>query len=112
MKITIDERVKRIAVITPEGQFDNAYAPTAEKKFVELVDDGVTDFIIDLSNTSLMDSAGMAVLIGLLKRVQQNNGDAKLVWPRAESAQRILKLTRFDRVFEVVDTAESALQSF
>jgi len=35
-----------------------------------------------------------------------------MVWPKQEAARRILHLTKFDRVFDMAETTEAALQRF
>ncbi len=59
-----------------------------------------------------LKSAGLAVLVSPLKRTQQEGSDVKFVLPREKAAGRILHLTRFDRIFEIVKTAEAALGNF
>jgi anti-anti-sigma factor len=71
-----------------------------------LFNDGVKHFIVDLSQTPFMDSAGMAVLVTLLRRCRQTGGSVKLVWPRSEPVRRTLQLTQFDRIFEFVQPGE------
>ncbi len=102
MNITVAEEVKRTVTITVKDRLDVVSAPQLKSEVEKLLDQGVVDFVIDLSETPFMDSAGMAVLVTLLRRCRMKNGTVKLVWPRAEPVQRTLILTRFDQVFEVL----------
>ena len=77
-------------------------APTLRAELDRLFEAGKTSFLVDLSETPFMDSAGMAVLISLLRRSRQSGGDVKLIRPKYDPVMRILQLTRFDRVFEFV----------
>jgi anti-anti-sigma factor len=104
--------VQRTSVITPEGRLDAFSAPELRKRLEALLADGVTRVVINLSEVPFLDSAGLAVLVSALKRARQAKGDVKLVWPQSENAQRIIRLTRFDRVFDLFDTAEAALTRF
>lgn len=54
----------------------------------------------------------MAVLVTLLKSAHLAGGDVKLVWPREDAAGRILRLTKFDRVFDMATSVEAALKGF
>ena len=103
MNVVIREEVQRTAVVAPQDRLDAFSAPTLRAHFDELSAAGVKDFIVDLSATPFMDSAGMAVLVSLLRRSRQNGGSVKLVWPRSEAVKRTLQLTQFDRVFEFVE---------
>ena len=102
MNITVAEEVKRTVTITVKERLDVVSAPQLKSEVEKLLDQGVVDFVVDLSETPFMDSAGMAVLVTLLRRCRMKNGTVKLVWPRAEPVQRTLILTRFDQVFEVI----------
>jgi len=104
MDITVTEQVVRTVTVTPKERLDAFSAPSLRERLDGLLADGVNQFIIDLSQTPFLDSAGMAVLVSLLKRARQANGDVKLVKPTADAVLRILQLTRFDKVFEMLDT--------
>ena len=78
----------------------------------ELLESGAQRFVLDLSEVPFLDSAGMAVLVSLLKRARQGGGDVRLVWPAEEGARRILRLTKFDRVFSMADSVAMALSDF
>ncbi len=112
MNISTTEHLARIIVVTLHGRFDVFSTPAARDQFETLLSEGVVNFVIDLSETIFMDSAGMAVLVTLLKRARQTGGDVKLIWPEKEAVQRILTLTRFDRVFDIAGTVEAAVGSF
>lgn len=76
-------------------------------KFRHLCDDllarGITHFIIDLSQTPIMDSAGIAALVYLFKRCRMVGGAMKISKTISPAARRFLRLTRFDHIFETVD---------
>ena len=102
----------QVLIASPKGRFDAMSAPGVREKFEKLLADGAANFVIDLTDTIFMDSAGMAVLVSLLKGARQAGGDVKLIWPGHEAASRILTLTRFDRVFSMIDSVETGIKSF
>ncbi|HHY54136.1 MAG TPA: STAS domain-containing protein [Chloroflexi bacterium] len=102
MNITVAEHVQRTVTIAIKDRFDVVTAPQLKAEVERLLDEGVVDFVIDLAATPFMDSAGMAVLVTLLRRCRMKGGNVKLVWPQAEPVQRTLTLTRFDQVFEIL----------
>lgn len=109
MKIVVREQVQRTVTVAPQDRLDAFSAPALRSQLEELEAAGVRDFIIDLSATPFMDSAGMAVLVSLLRRSRQTGGTVKLVWPRSEPVRRTLKLTQFDRIFEFVEAQPDTL---
>lgn len=112
MNISTREYYIEVVVISPQGRLDVFNAPAIREQLDTLFNEGAINFVIDLSETLFMDSAGMAVLVNLLKRARQTGGDVKLIWPEKGAVQRILTLTRFDRVFEIANTVEAAVGSF
>jgi anti-sigma B factor antagonist len=99
-------------VITLNGRITAFQAGALREQFAVLSDDGVKYFVLDLSQVEFLDSAGLAALVYLLKHARQEGGDVKMILPKLETAQRILRLTRFDKVFPLEETVETALQSF
>ncbi len=67
--------------------------------------------IIDLSMVSYIDSTGLGVLVGALKKAISHNGDIRLVSP-TEEVRMLMELTRADRVFLVYSSQELALKSY
>ena len=109
---TFSEHIIRILVVTLKDRIDAFSAPQIREQLHAKLEAGQSLFVVDLSETPFLDSAGMAVLVSLLKGSRQAGGDVKLVWPQHEGASRILHLTKFDRVFEMADTVDEALQMF
>lgn len=108
MEIRVTEQLSRTVIVAPQERLDAFSAPQMRERLEALLAEGVTQFVIDLSQTPFLDSAGMAVLVSLLKRARQSGGDVKLVKPASEAVQRILLLTRFDKVFDMLDTAPTS----
>jgi anti-sigma B factor antagonist len=112
MDLAITEHTIRIVTAAPRQRIDAFSSPALRAQLDRLFDEGVYRFVLDLSAVPFLDSAGMAVLVSLLKRTRQVGGDVRLVWPAEEAARRILRLTKFDRVFTMAESAEAALSDF
>ncbi|MDQ1301040.1 MAG: anti-sigma factor antagonist [Chloroflexota bacterium] len=101
-----------IAIVAVRDRIDAYSAAELRGRLEQLLAEGITRFVLDLSDVPFLDSAGMAVLVSLLKRARGAEGDVRLVWPKKDEAQRILRLTKFDRVFEMAETPAAALKGF
>lgn len=112
MDLNLSEHVVRTVIVAPQQRIDAFSAPTLRTALDKQLLTGATRFVLDLSAVPFLDSAGMAVLVSLLKRSRELGGDVRLVWPAEEAACRIIRLTKFDRVFVMADTAEAALVDF
>ncbi len=95
------------AEIKLEDRVDTFSAPDLRTFFSELLEKGVKDFTVNLEKVSFLDSAGLAALVQLLKNAREKGGDVNLILPDDENVQRIFKLTKFDRVFNITTAAEA-----
>ena len=112
MNLLLQEHAIRVYIITLEERLDAFSAPALREQIERLLHEGANRFVIDLSRVPFFDSAAMAVFVSALKKARQAGGDVKLVWPREEAARRIIHLTKFDRVFDLANTADEARQAF
>jgi anti-sigma B factor antagonist len=105
MQTDIRQSDSRTVVLAPVDRLDAFTVPAFRQRLESCWNQGALHFVIDLSNTVALDSAGVAALVHLFKRTRQQGGTTKIVSPKAESAQRILRLTHFDRIFNMVEYA-------
>lgn len=112
LEINSTEQVIKIAAITLKGRLDAFEAPALRKICDEYITNEFNHFVFDLTEITMLDSAGLAALVSVLKRTRLKNGDVRLVWPREEAASRILKLTKFDQVFASIEKSEIVPRGF
>jgi anti-sigma B factor antagonist len=67
--------------------------------------------VLDCSQIAHLDSAGVEMLLQCTEEVMKRDGDLKLA-DLSPYASVILELMRVDRLFEVFETAQQAVQSF
>lgn len=84
------------------GELDISTSERLRAELLELIDDGCRALVIDMSELLLIDSTGLGVLVGVLKRVLQYDGEMVLRAP-GPAARRVFVLTGLDRVFTIVD---------
>jgi anti-sigma B factor antagonist len=98
------------AIMTPHGRLDGRYSSILKKKIAEQLRQN-SRIIIDMSQVSFIDSTGLGVLVGALKKAISREGDIRLVSP-TEEVRMLMELTRVDRVFLVYSNQELALKSY
>ena len=94
-------------VLSPFGDLDMAGAPSFRQAVVREVSEGHNQIIVDLSAVTFVDSSGLGVIIGALRRTRAHGGDLILVCPDSE-IRRSFELCHLDRVFKLhpdLDTA-------
>jgi len=73
-----------------------------------VIDEGATSFVLDLSETTLVDSTVLGVLMGATKRLRPGGGRLRLVVGRAD-VRRIFQIMPLDRILPLHATCEEAL---
>lgn len=96
-------------VIAVAGELDVVSAPEVRSAAMRALSEGATDLVFDLARVEFIDSFGLGVLVGALKRVRAAEGRLRLVVtePRVRD---LFKLTGLDSVFDLVDTVDAALE--
>ncbi|MER6978821.1 STAS domain-containing protein [Streptomyces carpinensis] len=75
---------------------------------MKLIEQGRLRFIVDLRRVTFMDSTGLGVLVGILKRIRTHEGELRLVITRRE-IHKIFQLTGLHHVFSIYDSLDDAL---
>jgi anti-sigma B factor antagonist len=109
-RLAIREMTPEVAVVSLHGRVDAASVRLQRDQLHVLVDKGIRFVVVDLADVTFLDSAGMAMLVSLLKRTRAVEGDVRLVEPFDESVRHILRLTRLDLVFNLKASVDAALQ--
>ena len=97
-------------IMTLSGRLDGPNPSILKKKLGEQLRRS-NRIIIDMGQVSFIDSTGLGVLIGALKKAISRRGDIRLVGP-TEEVRMLMELTRVDRVFLVYSSQELALKSY
>jgi len=64
--------------------------------------------VLDAGEMDYIDSAGLGVLIALLKRATERGGDIRIA-RLGNKARMVFEITRAFKIFEIFDTVEEAL---
>jgi anti-sigma B factor antagonist len=108
MELGLDTRtVDGHAVVDVKGEIDVYTAPKLREKLIELVSDGSYNVIVNLEGVDFLDSTGLGVLVGALKRVKAHDGSLSLVCTQ-DKILKIFKITGLTKVFPIHDSVEEA----
>jgi len=95
-------------VIEVGGEIDVYTAPKLRERLVSLVESGSYELIVDMESVEFLDSTGLGVLVGGLKRVRAHEGWIDLVCTQSRIL-RIFRITGLNRVFTIYDTVGEAV---
>ena len=95
-------------VIEVGGEIDVYTAPRLRESIVTAVDAGHTRLIIDVRKVDFLDSTGLGVLVGGLKRVRSHDGSLHLVCTQ-EKILKVFRITGLTKVFPIHASLGDAL---
>ena len=109
MDLTLTTReVGGRTVVAVGGEIDVYTAPKLRDTITELVAAGNYDLIIDMEQVESVDSTGLGVLVGGLKKVRAHDGSLHLVCNQ-DRLLKIFRITGLAKVFTIHESADAAL---
>ena len=101
MDLSLQERdLLGFHVVEVSGEIDVYTAPKLREAIIKAVDRGHTRLIVDIKRVAFLDSTGLGVLVGALKRVRADGGSLDIVCT-SDRLLRIFDITGLDRVFQI-----------
>jgi len=97
-------------VIEVSGEIDVYTAPRLREALVELVSKGHHNLIVDVERVEFLDSTGLGVLVGGLKRVRSHDGSLDIVCTH-DRLLKIFRITGLTKVFGIFDSVDAAVAS-
>ncbi len=96
-------------VISLSGEVDLYTAPEFKQQLLEVIGQGGKEVVVDLSNTTFIDSTTLGVLVGGVKRLRPNGGQLTLVCSD-RNITKIFEITGLDKVFPIYETRSEAVE--
>jgi anti-sigma B factor antagonist len=107
--LTLSTRqVDGTTIVAVGGEIDVYTAPKLRDKITELVAEGVYTIVIDMESVEFLDSTGLGVLVGGLKKVRAHDGSLELICTQ-DRLLKIFRITGLAKVFVIHDSADGAL---
>jgi anti-sigma B factor antagonist len=100
--------VSEVTVLAVTGEIDVASAPRLRQEVVTLAGSGQVLLVVDLAGVDFLDSTGLGVLLGALKRVRAGGGELALC--RAEpQVAKVFEITRLSDILPLHDSVAAAV---
>jgi len=94
-----------------QGYLDSSTFPDLQEHLNNLLQQGTRYYLLDLEELTYISSAGLGVLMGILREVREKKGDLKII-NMSEKIERVFSLLGFSRLMKVYSSEEEALESF
>lgn len=92
------------ATVTASGEIDLASSPDLRRELQALLDDGVRRIVVDLGDVTFIDSSGLGVLVGVLKRIKEVEGGGSLeILGLTGPVRKVFEITGLHEIFVVRD---------
>jgi anti-sigma B factor antagonist len=93
-----------------EGEVDVYTAPELKQAIISQVDASTRRVLVNLEKVEYLDSTGLGILIGGVKRLKEVEGTLLLV-SASPRIRRLFEITQLNTIFRIVDTEAEALSA-
>lgn len=83
-----------------EGELDVSTADKLKEYLHKLADEQLIDIKINLTNLDYIDSTGLGVMIGVLKRLKAKEKEIYIMNPKS-NVKKIFTITGLDKIFKM-----------
>jgi anti-sigma B factor antagonist len=97
-------------VLAVRGEIDLFTAPELKQVLAESIEAGRIRIIVDLTDTTFLDSTALGVLIGAVKRLRSREGALAIV-NTDENIAKTFEITGLDQIFTILPTREEAVEA-
>ncbi len=104
LEVETHERSGWIAV-TVRGQLDVATAPDFQQALMQAQFDGSSRVVVDLGGVEFLDSMGLGVIVGAIKRARTQAGEIALAAPN-DRVRQVLESSGVAEIVPVVGAVE------
>jgi anti-sigma B factor antagonist len=97
-------------VLAVRGEIDLFTAPELKQVLAESIEGGRIRIIVDLTDTTFLDSTALGVLIGAVKRLRSRDGALAIV-NVDDNIAKTFEITGLDQIFTIVPTRDEAVDA-
>ena len=97
-------------MVEVSGEVDVYTAPRLREAVVSAIDGGSLRLVVDVDKVEFLDSTGVGVLVGALKKVRSGGGTLDIVCTQPRLL-KIFEITGLDKVFGLHPTVDAAVLS-
>ncbi|MDR3710142.1 MAG: STAS domain-containing protein [Capsulimonadaceae bacterium] len=111
MNLTITTTVPsaNTRLIRLSGEIDIYTSAQLKQEIAKVLSEGVRFIVLNLSSVEYLDSTGLGLLIGTLKRLREHNGNLVIVSPSVRIV-RVFEITGLYKIFDICATEQEAAE--
>jgi anti-sigma B factor antagonist len=108
---TREESEGKVVIIEIPGRLTLESSGELKDLLKELMEEKKYCIIMDLEQTTYVDSSGLGAIVSKIAMTRSNGGDVRLAHV-APNIQELLELTHLNQILQVCETTEIAVASF
>ena len=108
LAISTEQPEPNTVVIGLQGEVDLYTCPELKQELLRVIGDGATLVVVDLTETTFIDSTGLGVLIRGVQRLETERGRLAVVCADPNMV-KVFEVTGLNRVFSIYASREEAL---
>ena len=110
-KLEIQSRLvgTETGVLALSGEVDVSNVQRVREAALELLEQGAKNLVFDLAKTEYMDSSGLGVMVGLMKKVKELGGTLAVAAAQPQ-VKRLFEVTGLNQIMPLCDDVEGALK--
>jgi anti-sigma B factor antagonist/stage II sporulation protein AA (anti-sigma F factor antagonist) len=102
---------RSVPVCELRGELDASNVDTVQRQLFECVGNDVPGLVLDLTQTTYLDSAGVRILFDLARRLRTHRQELRLVVPPDGVVRRVLVLTALADVVPLDEKVDDAVRT-
>ena len=111
MDSILEELQDGITILRVDGAINDDNAGQLTDELGRLIDDGLTNLIVDCTKLTSISSMGLSTLLLLHNRMRRRGGHVKIANLQGQTRE-VMRLTRLDEVLDVYPDVKHAQASF
>lgn len=108
MKYSIDKQEKYTVFTLQDENMNSLIAPDLKSEFKVINEEGVPNFILDLSNVKFVDSSGLSAIL-TAKRLWEDVGTFILTGVNNSNVKKLIEISKLDDVLTIVPNTDEAI---
>jgi anti-sigma B factor antagonist len=88
-------------LVTVSGEIDVATSPRLRHELLGLLDQKAQSIVLDLGGMSFIDSSGLGVLVGALRRLREQDGNNIVLRGMQPPVRRVFEITGLTDLFTI-----------
>ncbi len=106
------KKMNDVMLVELVGSLDVSLQSNLKDKLVKLFSENQNgDVVLDFQKVNFIDSSCLGVLVSLARMLRESKSDIKLIY-LTEDVRSIFQITRLDKIFEIFDDVQEAVNSF